>query len=96
MAITRTLLPRSGKYSSAGRDFPKTKQLGKTADFKQQFPDFHLMDKVDLEEESDARPPILFTYNRRNKKKAEANEEGTRGSGEDSKEVGDQPGGVHS
>ncbi|KAA0057268.1 Ty3/gypsy retrotransposon protein [Cucumis melo var. makuwa] len=33
------------------------------ADLKVQFPEFHLEDKVDLEEESDARPPILFTYN---------------------------------
>ena len=35
-------------------------------DFRQQFPDFHLEDKVDLEEESDARPPILFKYSRKN------------------------------
>ncbi|KAA0062227.1 Transposon Ty3-I Gag-Pol polyprotein [Cucumis melo var. makuwa] len=34
-------------------------------DFKHQFPDFHLEDKVDLEEESSVKPPILFTYNRR-------------------------------
>ena len=34
-------------------------------DFRRQFPDFHLEDKVDLEEESDARPSILFKYSRR-------------------------------
>ncbi|TYK28129.1 Transposon Ty3-G Gag-Pol polyprotein [Cucumis melo var. makuwa] len=45
------------------------------ADLKVQFPEFHLEDKVDLEEESDARPPILFTYNR---KKKDSNK-GTRG-----------------
>ncbi|TYK23172.1 Ty3/gypsy retrotransposon protein [Cucumis melo var. makuwa] len=33
------------------------------ADLKVQFPEFHLKDKVDLEEESDVRPSILFTYN---------------------------------
>ncbi|KAA0051188.1 ty3-gypsy retroelement transposase [Cucumis melo var. makuwa] len=38
-------------------------------DFKHQFPDFHLEEKVDLEEESSVKPPILFTYNRRNKGK---------------------------
>ncbi|KAA0055708.1 protochlorophyllide-dependent translocon component 52 [Cucumis melo var. makuwa] len=38
-------------------------------DFKHQFPDFHLEDKVDLEEESSVRPPLLFTYNRKNKGK---------------------------
>ncbi|TYK23600.1 ty3-gypsy retroelement transposase [Cucumis melo var. makuwa] len=38
-------------------------------DFKHQFPDFHLEDKVDLEEESSVKPPLLFTYNRRNKEK---------------------------
>ncbi|KAL4035233.1 hypothetical protein IC575_003914 [Cucumis melo] len=54
------------------------------ADLKVQFPEFHLEDKVDLEEESDARPPILFTYNRRKKDK------GTRGNGEESKEGGPQ------
>ncbi|KAA0045216.1 Ty3/gypsy retrotransposon protein [Cucumis melo var. makuwa] len=74
-------------------------------DMKYQFPDFHLEDKVDLEEESDARPPILFTYHRKNKKKHEANEretsgkedhghetnpEVTRVEGEESKEDGDQ------
>ncbi|KAA0042903.1 transposon Tf2-1 polyprotein isoform X1 [Cucumis melo var. makuwa] len=46
---------------------------------KYQFPEFHLEDKVDLEEESDARPSILFTYNRRNKKIHEANDGGTCG-----------------
>ncbi|TYK17963.1 disease resistance protein [Cucumis melo var. makuwa] len=69
---------------------------------------FHHEDKEDLEEESDVRPPILFTYNRRNKKKHETNEGGTsgreghgyetnpeeaRGGGEESKEDGDQKGG---
>jgi len=39
-------------------------------DFQQQFPDFHLEDKVDLEEESSVRPPLLFTYNRRKKNKS--------------------------
>ncbi|TYK29290.1 putative retroelement pol polyprotein [Cucumis melo var. makuwa] len=58
------------------------------ADFKHQFPKFPLV-KVGLEEESDARPPILFTYNRRNKKNNEANKEATRRSREESKEVGD-------
>ncbi|KAA0063300.1 Ty3/gypsy retrotransposon protein [Cucumis melo var. makuwa] len=57
------------------------------ADLKVQFPEFHLEDKVDLEEESDARPPILFTYNRRKKDK------GTRGNGEESKELGPAKGG---
>ncbi|KAA0067035.1 uncharacterized protein E5676_scaffold14G00390 [Cucumis melo var. makuwa] len=73
---------------------------------KYQFPEFHLEDKVeDLEEESDARPPIIFTYNRRNKKiheasegetrksgenSHEANEEDARGTGKESKEIGDQ------
>ena len=52
-----------------------------------------------------ARPPILFTYNRRNKKKHESNkeetsgieknvhesnQENTRGGREESKEIGDQ------
>ena len=37
-------------------------------EFKEQFPGFHLEDKVDLEEESDVRPPILFKYSRRIKK----------------------------
>ncbi|KAA0047237.1 Retrotransposable element Tf2 [Cucumis melo var. makuwa] len=74
-------------------------------DMKYQFPEFHLEDKVDLEEESDARPPILFTYHRKNKKKHEANERETSGKedhghetnpevarveGEESKEDGDQ------
>ncbi|TYK02490.1 soluble inorganic pyrophosphatase 1 [Cucumis melo var. makuwa] len=77
-------------------------------DMKYQFPEFHLEDKVDLEEESDARPPILFTYHRKNKKKHETNELGTSGredhghetnpgearvEGEESKEDGDQKGG---
>ncbi|TYK03716.1 putative retroelement pol polyprotein [Cucumis melo var. makuwa] len=38
-------------------------------DFKHQFPDFHLEKKVDLEEESSVKPPILFTYNRRNNRR---------------------------
>ncbi|TYK02035.1 peroxidase 64 [Cucumis melo var. makuwa] len=38
-------------------------------DFKHQFSDFHLEDKVDLEEESNVKPPILFTYNRRNNRR---------------------------
>ncbi|XP_050939335.1 uncharacterized protein LOC127148944 [Cucumis melo] len=38
-------------------------------DFKHQFPDFHLEEKVDLEEESSVKPPILFTYNRRNNRR---------------------------
>ncbi|KAA0037567.1 Ty3/gypsy retrotransposon protein [Cucumis melo var. makuwa] len=78
------------------------------ADMKYQFLEFHLEDKVDLKEESDARSPILFTYNRRNKKIHEANEGGTLGSKEnsheaneeracggieESKEIGDQQGG---
>ncbi|KAA0037053.1 ty3-gypsy retrotransposon protein [Cucumis melo var. makuwa] len=57
------------------------------ADLKHQFPEFHLEDKVDLEEESNARPPILFTYNRRNKKIHEANGEMARVSGEKSHEA---------
>ncbi|XP_050942184.1 transposon Tf2-1 polyprotein isoform X1 [Cucumis melo] len=76
-------------------------------DMKYQFPEFHLEDKVDLEEESDARPPILFTYHRKNKKKHETNEGETSGKedhnhetnpeqarveGEESKEDGDQRG----
>ncbi|KAA0055700.1 Ty3/gypsy retrotransposon protein [Cucumis melo var. makuwa] len=80
-------------------------------DMKYQFPDFHLEDKVDLEEESDARPPILFTYHRKNKKKHEANEretsgekdhsheanpEVTRVGGEESKEDGGPERGTHS
>ncbi|KAA0061682.1 soluble inorganic pyrophosphatase 1 [Cucumis melo var. makuwa] len=52
------------------------------SNMKYQFPEFHLEDKVDLEEESDARPPILFMYIRRNKKIHEANEGETRGRGE--------------
>ncbi|KAA0065905.1 transposon Tf2-1 polyprotein isoform X1 [Cucumis melo var. makuwa] len=52
-------------------------------DFKQQFPDFHLEDKVDLEEESSVKPPMLFTYNRRNKRKlAREMKEGNAGLGE--------------
>ncbi|KAL0551121.1 hypothetical protein IC582_010203 [Cucumis melo] len=62
------------------------------ADLKVQFPKFHLEDKADLEEESDARPPILFTYNRRKKD----SNKGTRGSSEESKETGDQSGGATS
>ncbi|TYK00326.1 putative retroelement pol polyprotein [Cucumis melo var. makuwa] len=75
------------------------------SDMKYQFPEFHLEDEVDLEDENDARPPILFTYNRRNKKKHETNEEETSGMGkhihetnqentlgerEESKEIGDK------
>ena len=39
------------------------------SDFQQQIPDFHLEDKVNLEEESNFRPPIRSVYNRRNKGK---------------------------
>ncbi|TYK13876.1 Ty3/gypsy retrotransposon protein [Cucumis melo var. makuwa] len=71
-------------------------------DMKYQFPEFHL-----VEEESDARPPILFTYHRKNKKKHETNEGETSGKedhghetnpeqarveGEESKGDGDQRG----
>ena len=62
------------------------------ADLKVQFPELYLEDKVDLEEESDARPPILFTYNRRKKD----SNKGARGSSEESKETGDQSGGTTS
>ncbi|KAA0037662.1 dolichyl-phosphate beta-glucosyltransferase-like [Cucumis melo var. makuwa] len=54
---------------------------------KYQFSKFHLEDKVDLEEESDARLPILFTYNRRNKKIHGASEGETHGNGEDNHET---------
>ena len=37
-----------------------------------------------------ARPPILFMYNRRNKKIHEANEGGTRGSKENSHEANEE------
>lgn len=37
-------------------------------DFKQQFPDFHLEDKVVLEGESSVRPPIILTYSRKGNK----------------------------
>ncbi|TYK27326.1 hypothetical protein E5676_scaffold394G00120 [Cucumis melo var. makuwa] len=37
-------------------------------DFKQPFPDFHLEDKVDLEEECNDRLPIILQCNRRGKK----------------------------
>ena len=38
-------------------------------DLKQRFPDFHLEDKVNLEKESNDRPPILYQYKRRENKK---------------------------
>ena len=37
-------------------------------DLQQRFPDFHLEDKVNLERESNDRPPILYQYTRRGKK----------------------------
>ncbi|KAA0056338.1 ty3-gypsy retrotransposon protein [Cucumis melo var. makuwa] len=37
-------------------------------DFVQQFPNFHLEDKVILEEECNVRPPIMFQYSKRKKK----------------------------
>ena len=36
---------------------------------KQRFSDFHLEDKVNLEKESNDRPPILYQYSRRGNKK---------------------------
>ncbi|KAA0050812.1 transposon Tf2-1 polyprotein isoform X1 [Cucumis melo var. makuwa] len=40
-------------------------------DFQQSFPDFHLEDEVNLEQECNVRPPIIHQYARRNKNKAE-------------------------
>ena len=37
-------------------------------ELKQRFPDFHLEDKVNLEKESNVRPPILYQYRRRGNK----------------------------
>lgn len=39
--------------------------------FQQSFPDFHLEDEVNLEQECNVRPPIIHQYARRNKNKAE-------------------------
>ena len=36
---------------------------------RQRFPDFHLEDKVNLEKESNDRPPIFYQYSRRGNKK---------------------------
>ena len=45
-------------------------------DFQQSFPDFHLEDKVKLEQECNVRPPIIHPYSRRknNKEKKRENE----------------------
>ncbi|TYK19571.1 transposon Tf2-1 polyprotein isoform X1 [Cucumis melo var. makuwa] len=52
-------------------------------DFNQQFPDFHLDDKVDLGRESIVRPPIIFKYSRRDKNvNTCANEEGNQREGD--------------
>ncbi|KAL4030268.1 hypothetical protein IC575_008504 [Cucumis melo] len=39
------------------------------ADIADKYPDFHLEDKVSLEGRSNVRPPILFQYSRKNKRK---------------------------
>lgn len=41
--------------------------LGGCGLFRQQFPTFHLEDKVTLEGECDVRPPIVHQYRRRGK-----------------------------